>query len=93
MYSPGFPFLDMSYAHCQIVWPYGTPPVTTFQWTPDDWLKYALTFRPSDYTGGEFDKDAWAAYRAKKELENIRKAWPNFTVEPTLDGKFHMVRK
>jgi len=53
---------DLTASHYQIVWPASAPPVQTFNWDNESWLKYLRGFRPKGYTGGEFDKEAYQAW-------------------------------
>jgi len=63
------------------VWPTGAPPVPTSLWGQKDWDTYAEGFRPSGYSGGAFDEEAWKEYqeaRARtKSLVLRAEALPN----------------
>ena len=71
--------------HYKIVWPIGIPYYHA-NWDDDDWLRFARSYRPSDYDGGEFDKQAWKEYTKAKVLKSFREFWPNFNIEPDGDG-------
>ena len=60
------------------VWPFKAPPVCTAFWNDADWEEYAKAFRPKDYDGGQFDSDAWLAYKAKRLNDmksEVRPGW------------------
>lgn len=79
--------------HYKIVWPVRTPPVYYGFWNDEAWLNYALSFRPIDYTGGEFDKEAWQDYIVQKNLEKFRAFWPNQDINYIGPDQYKMTAK
>ena len=59
--------------HYKIVWPFGVPPGPTGYWNNDDWVRYIMSFRPTDYKGGETDTEAWNRYKEEKRVEAFNK--------------------
>ncbi|SOC26941.1 hypothetical protein [Thalassospira xiamenensis] len=50
------------------VWATGVPPVTTAYWAQEDWMAFEDGFRPDDFYGDRYDKQAWTEYlKAKNE--------------------------
>ena len=78
--------------HYQIVWPTGIPYHSAL-WNDDDWLRYARSFRPADYTGGEFDKEAWADYIVNQNLKRFREFWPNHDINYIGPDQYKMTAK
>lgn len=79
--------------HYKIVWHVRTPPVYYGLWNDEAWLNYALSFRPIDYTGGEFDKEAWQDYIVQKNLEKFRAFWPNQDINYIGPDQYKMTAK
>lgn len=47
----------------EIVWPFKVPDVCTAYWCNRDWFMWASNFRPTGYTGGMFDQEAYDEYK------------------------------
>ncbi len=77
----------------RIVWPFPSPTVTTRLWDNQDWLNYALAYRPKGYEGGEFDKEAFEAWNVEVMRKNIERDFPNFDIVYIDNQQFRFDKK
>jgi hypothetical protein len=82
--TPGYEGSDAMAYHYHLVFPFSPPPVQG-RWDDVAWTTYIRGNRPADYTGGETDKEAWAAYCDEKNRQRFQAFWGD-THEVSLVG-------